>query len=51
MNQTLFGDMFFGYNNHSKEVATGQVLKGTFRWTSYSGQLLALLLQRTLYSA
>lgn len=31
MNQTLFGEMFFGYNNQSKEVATGQVLKGTFR--------------------
>lgn len=31
MNQTLFGEMFFGYNNHSKEVAAGQVLKGTFR--------------------
>lgn len=31
MNQTLFGEVFYGYNNHSKEVAPGQVLKGTFR--------------------
>ena len=31
MNQTLFGEMFFGYNNHSKDVAPGQVLRGTFR--------------------
>lgn len=31
MNQTLFGELFYGYNNHSKEVAAGQVLKGTFR--------------------
>lgn len=31
MNQTLFGEIFYGYNNHSKEVAPGQVLKGTFR--------------------
>ncbi|KAB0342917.1 hypothetical protein FD754_019843, partial [Muntiacus muntjak] len=30
MNQTLFGEVFFGYNNHSKEVAAGQVLRGTF---------------------
>lgn len=31
MNQTLFGEIFYGYNNHSREVAPGQVLKGTFR--------------------
>lgn len=36
MNQTLFGEMFFGYNNQSKEVAPGQVLKGTFRWVSWA---------------
>ncbi|XP_049490994.1 astrotactin-1 [Panthera uncia] len=36
MNQTLFGEMFFGYNNHSKEVAAGQVLKGTFRQNNFA---------------
>ncbi|KAF7479500.1 Hypothetical predicted protein [Marmota monax] len=36
MNQTLFGEMFFGYNNHSKEVASGQVLKGTFRQNNFA---------------
>ncbi|KAM7053701.1 astrotactin-1 isoform 3-T3 [Molossus nigricans] len=36
MNQTLFGEMFFGYNNHSKEVAPGQVLKGTFRQNNFA---------------
>uniref|UniRef100_A0A8C6MTX2 Astrotactin 1 n=1 Tax=Mus spicilegus TaxID=10103 RepID=A0A8C6MTX2_MUSSI len=36
MNQTLFGEMFFGYNNQSKEVATGQVLKGTFRQNNFA---------------
>uniref|UniRef100_A0A671FPI9 Astrotactin 1 n=1 Tax=Rhinolophus ferrumequinum TaxID=59479 RepID=A0A671FPI9_RHIFE len=36
MNQTLFGEMFFGYNNHSKDVAAGQVLKGTFRQNNFA---------------
>ncbi|XP_044530825.1 astrotactin-1 [Gracilinanus agilis] len=36
MNQTLFGEIFFGYNNHSKEVAPGQVLKGTFRQNNFA---------------
>ncbi|KAJ7331858.1 hypothetical protein JRQ81_014038 [Phrynocephalus forsythii] len=31
MNQTLFGEMFYGYNNQTHEVAPGQVLKGSFR--------------------
>lgn len=51
MNQTLFGEMFFGYNNQSKEVAAGQVLKGTFRWTSYaSGVLVASFLKSLVLS-
>ncbi|NXF50092.1 ASTN1 protein, partial [Oceanites oceanicus] len=36
MNQTLFGEIFYGYNNHSKEVAAGQVLKGTFRQNNFA---------------
>ncbi|KAK7805745.1 hypothetical protein U0070_007705, partial [Myodes glareolus] len=36
MNQTLFGEMFFGYNNQSKEIAAGQVLKGTFRQNNFA---------------
>ncbi|KFO60980.1 Astrotactin-1, partial [Corvus brachyrhynchos] len=36
MNQTLFGEIFYGYNNHSKEVAPGQVLKGTFRQNNFA---------------
>ncbi|KAF6073966.1 astrotactin 1 [Phyllostomus discolor] len=36
MNQTLFGEMFFGYNNHSKDVAPGQVLRGTFRQNNFA---------------
>uniref|UniRef100_A0A8C9N755 Astrotactin 1 n=1 Tax=Serinus canaria TaxID=9135 RepID=A0A8C9N755_SERCA len=36
MNQTLFGELFYGYNNHSKEVAPGQVLKGTFRQNNFA---------------
>ena len=31
MNQTLFGEMFYGYNNQTHELAPGQVLKGAFR--------------------
>lgn len=30
-NQTVFGDLFYGYNNHSKESTSGQILKATFR--------------------
>ncbi|EMP34504.1 Astrotactin-1, partial [Chelonia mydas] len=36
MNQTLFGEIFYGYNNHSREVAAGQVLKGTFRQNNFA---------------
>lgn len=32
-NQTVFGDLFYGYNNHTKEITSGQILKATFRWT------------------
>lgn len=30
-NQTVFGDLFYGYNNHTKEITSGQILKATFR--------------------
>ncbi|XP_062849987.1 astrotactin-1 isoform X4 [Trichomycterus rosablanca] len=30
-NQTVFGDVFYGYNNRTKEITTGQILKPTFR--------------------
>lgn len=30
-NQTVFGDLFYGYNNHTKESTSGQILKATFR--------------------
>lgn len=30
-NQTVFGDVFYGYHNHTKETTPGQVLKATFR--------------------
>ncbi|MEQ2188281.1 Astrotactin-1 [Goodea atripinnis] len=30
-NQTIFGDLFYGYNNHSQESTSGQILKATFR--------------------
>ncbi|NXE66749.1 ASTN1 protein, partial [Calcarius ornatus] len=36
MNQTLFGELFYGYNNHTREVAPGQVLKGTFRQNNFA---------------
>uniref|UniRef100_A0A8C5Q6G2 Astrotactin 1 n=1 Tax=Leptobrachium leishanense TaxID=445787 RepID=A0A8C5Q6G2_9ANUR len=36
MNQTLFGELFFGYNNHTKELASGQILKGTFRQNNFA---------------
>ncbi|KAF2978272.1 hypothetical protein EK904_001706 [Melospiza melodia maxima] len=28
MNQTLFGELFYGYNNHTREVAPGQKMEG-----------------------
>uniref|UniRef100_A0A674C312 Astrotactin 1 n=1 Tax=Salmo trutta TaxID=8032 RepID=A0A674C312_SALTR len=31
-NQTFFGDLFYGYNNHTKEIISGQILKATFRY-------------------
>lgn len=31
-NQTVFGDLFYGYNNHTKESTPGQILKATFRY-------------------
>ncbi|CAG5897187.1 unnamed protein product [Menidia menidia] len=31
-NQTVFGDLFYGYNNHSRESTSGQILKATFRF-------------------
>uniref|UniRef100_A0A8C8F901 Astrotactin 1 n=1 Tax=Oncorhynchus tshawytscha TaxID=74940 RepID=A0A8C8F901_ONCTS len=31
-NQTVFGDLFYGYNNHTKEIISGQILKATFRY-------------------
>lgn len=30
-NQTVFGDLFYGYNNHTKESTSGQILRATFR--------------------
>lgn len=36
MNTTLFGEVFFGYNNHTKEIASGQVLRGTFRQNNFA---------------
>ncbi|XP_043942795.1 astrotactin-1 [Protopterus annectens] len=36
MNQTLFGEIFYGYNNHTKRLAPGQVLKGTFRQKNFA---------------
>lgn len=30
-NQTTFGDVFYGYDNRTKEITTGQILKATFR--------------------
>ncbi|CAL8314361.1 unnamed protein product, partial [Gadus morhua 'NCC'] len=35
-NQTLFGDLFYGYNNHSKESSSGQILKATFRQKNFA---------------
>ncbi|XP_072854307.2 astrotactin-1 isoform X1 [Pogona vitticeps] len=36
MNQTLFGEMFYGYNNQTHELAPGQVLKGAFRRNNFA---------------
>ncbi|KAK5919271.1 hypothetical protein CgunFtcFv8_023175 [Champsocephalus gunnari] len=35
-NQTVFGDLFYGYNNHSKESTSGQILKATFRQKNFA---------------
>uniref|UniRef100_A0A8C7IY03 Astrotactin 1 n=1 Tax=Oncorhynchus kisutch TaxID=8019 RepID=A0A8C7IY03_ONCKI len=35
-NQTVFGDLFYGYNNHTKEIISGQILKATFRQKNFA---------------
>ncbi|XP_051866961.1 astrotactin-1 isoform X2 [Pristis pectinata] len=35
LNQTLFRDVFYGYNNQTKELALGQVFIGTFRQKNF----------------
>uniref|UniRef100_A0A3P8X2C8 Astrotactin 1 n=1 Tax=Cynoglossus semilaevis TaxID=244447 RepID=A0A3P8X2C8_CYNSE len=35
-NQTVFGDLFYGYNNHTKEGTSGQILKATFRQKNFA---------------
>ncbi|KAM6948581.1 astrotactin-1 isoform 3-T3 [Aplochiton taeniatus] len=35
-NQTVFGDLFYGYNNHTKEISSGQILKATFRQKNFA---------------
>ncbi|XP_051556036.1 astrotactin-1-like isoform X4 [Myxocyprinus asiaticus] len=35
-NQTVFGDLFYGYNNHTKEITSGQILKATFRQKKFA---------------
>uniref|UniRef100_A0AAQ5ZMU1 Astrotactin 1 n=1 Tax=Amphiprion ocellaris TaxID=80972 RepID=A0AAQ5ZMU1_AMPOC len=35
-NQTVFGDLFYGYNNHTKESTPGQILKATFRQKNFA---------------
>ncbi|KAK6484675.1 astrotactin-1-like isoform X1 [Huso huso] len=35
-NQTVFGDVFYGYNNHTKELTSGQILKATFRQKNFA---------------
>ncbi|MCJ8731851.1 hypothetical protein PDJAM_G00204260 [Pangasius djambal] len=35
-NQTLFGDVFYGYDNRTKEITTGQILKATFRQKNFA---------------
>ncbi|XP_077132366.1 astrotactin-1 isoform X2 [Ranitomeya variabilis] len=36
MNQTLFGEFFYGYNNQTKEISPGQLLKGSFRQNNFA---------------
>ncbi|XP_006634781.2 astrotactin-1 isoform X4 [Lepisosteus oculatus] len=35
-NQTVFGELFYGYNNHTKEITSGQILKITFRQKNFA---------------
>ncbi|XP_058251812.1 astrotactin-1 isoform X4 [Hemibagrus wyckioides] len=35
-NQTTFGDVFYGYDNRTKEITTGQILKATFRQKNFA---------------
>uniref|UniRef100_A0A8C6W0B7 Astrotactin 1 n=1 Tax=Nothobranchius furzeri TaxID=105023 RepID=A0A8C6W0B7_NOTFU len=35
-NQTVFGDLYYGYNNHTKESTSGQILKATFRHKNFA---------------
>ncbi|XP_029106294.1 astrotactin-1 isoform X3 [Scleropages formosus] len=35
-NQTAFGDLFYGYNNHTKEITSGQILKASFRQKNFA---------------
>ncbi|XP_050993593.1 astrotactin-1 isoform X1 [Labeo rohita] len=35
-NQTVFGDLFYGYNNHTKEITSGQILKASFRQKNFA---------------
>ncbi|XP_014844046.1 PREDICTED: astrotactin-1 isoform X4 [Poecilia mexicana] len=35
-NQTVFGDLFYGYNNHTQESTSGQILKATFRQKNFA---------------
>ncbi|KAG9483050.1 hypothetical protein GDO78_009147, partial [Eleutherodactylus coqui] len=36
MNQTLFGELFYGYNNQTKDISSGQLLKGSFRQNNFA---------------
>ncbi|KAG7264194.1 hypothetical protein CRUP_015513 [Coryphaenoides rupestris] len=35
-NHTVFGELFYGYKNHSKETSSGQILKATFRQKNFA---------------
>ncbi|KAI4886062.1 hypothetical protein NFI96_004969 [Prochilodus magdalenae] len=35
-NQTVFGDLFYGYDNRTKEMTSGQILKATFRQKNFA---------------
>ncbi|XP_022533461.2 astrotactin-1 isoform X5 [Astyanax mexicanus] len=35
-NQTVFGDLFYGYDNRTKEITSGQILKATFRQKNFA---------------